>query len=415
MDAANESITLSNFYKGVIEPQKTPLKLWFPIGMGIGLIMLLGLLYGTYQTVFVGHHTLANTKEVPWNIFIVLYAYAISSIGLSYIASFGIVLGFKKFDVIAIRALYLAIFIIIAGVLSVAADLRQPLHGIWLILTTKPTSPLGIVAVTINIYLLLIGLELYLLIKKGHEGLLVKIVAIAAFGMALIVHSYHGAIFGLAYSRGFWSGPYYPIYFLLSALFCSSSIILFVTYITYKATGHQITAKLEDTLKTIGKLLIYLLGAGLFFLFWKMTTAWYFDKPEGMLLLAGPYSINFWVFEVLIGYILPIVIIALSRFDLKWMAVAGFMVMLGLFVSRYDFIIVGQLIPYLGFTPFGSDLGGSISEYGLAEYFPNTTEIVSAIGLVGIVVTAYVLGVKYLPLGMDEMEKEGHEPHTKIK
>ena len=410
MNNTNKTTLFNGIFQGIIEPQKTPLKLWFPLGMAIGFLMLLGLLYGTYQTVFVGHHTLANTKEVPWNLFIVLYAYAISSIGLSYIASFGIVLGFKQFDVIAIRALYLAIFIIIAGVLSVVADMRQPLHGIWLILTTKPTSPLGIVALTINLYLLLIGTELYLLIKKGHEGKLVKIIAIAAFGTALIVHSFHGAIFGLAYSRGFWSGPYYPIYFLLSALFCSSSIILFVTYVTYKATGHKISAKLETTLKTIGKLLIYLLGTGLFFLFWKMSTAWYFDKPEGMLLIAGPYSINFWVFEVLLGYLFPILIITLSRFDLKWMAVAGLMVMVGLFISRYDFIIVGQLTPYLGFTPFGSDLGGSLSKYGLAEYFPNKTEILTAIGMFGLVVTAYVLGVKYLPLGKDELD--GHEPHT---
>jgi len=413
MDAADKSITLSNFYKGVIEPQKTPLKSWFPIGLGIGLMMLASLLYGAYQFMIVGHHTLANTKEVPWNLFIVMYAFCISSIGLSYIASFGIVLGFKQFDVIARRALYLAILIILAGLMSVGADTRQPLHVQWLMLTTHPTSAMGIVAFCLGIYVVLITTELYLLIKKGHEGGLIKLIAIGAFICGLIVHSFHGAIFGLAYSRSFWNGPYYPIYFLLSALFCSSAIILFGTYVTYKVTGLQITAKLEKSLKTVGKLLAYLLSVGMFFLFWKMTTAWYFDKPEGMLLLSGPYSINFWVFEVLIGYLLPVLIITLSRYDLKWMAVAGFMAMLGLAFSRYDFIIIGQLTPYLGFTPFGSDLGGSISKYGLAKYSPNTPEIAFVIGLVGFIWTAYVLGVKYLPLGKDELE--GHEPHTKIK
>jgi molybdopterin-containing oxidoreductase family membrane subunit len=373
-------------------------KLWFPVGLGIGFLMLSGLLYGAYQTQIVGHHTLANTKEVPWNLFIVIYAFCISSIGLSYIASFGIVLGFKQFDVIAKRALFLAIIIIQAGMISVAMDMRQPLHAAYLMLTTHPTSPLGIVAVTINLYLVLIAAELYLLIKKGHDHHLVKKIATAAFGTALIVHSFHGAIFGLAYSRGFWSGPYYPIYFLLSALFCSSSIIILVSVVTYKVTGMEMSAKLEATLKSIGKLLVYLLSIGMFFLFWKMTAAWYFGKPESKLLLAGPYSINFWIFEVMLGYILPIIIIVLFRYNLNMMAIASLMALIGLFISRYDFIIVGQLNPYLGFTPFTS--GGSGSK--LASYFPNATEIAVGIGLFGLVWTAYVLGVKFLPLGKDE-------------
>lgn len=402
---------LTRISNGIIELQETPGKLWFPVGMVIGLAMLSGLLYGAYNFLYIGHHTLANTKEVPWNLFIVIYAYAISSIGLSYIASFGIVLGIKQFDAIARRALFLAILIIIAGMISVGSDMRQPLHSMYLFLTTHPTSPLGVVAITLNIYLVMISLELYLLIKRGHEDRLVKIVATAAFATALVVHSFHGAIFGLADSRAFWSGPYYPIYFLLSALFCSASIILLVTYVTYKVTRVPITAKLENTLKDIGKLLVYLLGIGMFFLFWKMTYAWYAGKPETMLLLAGPYSINFWVFEVLFGYLLPILILVYSRYNLKWMAIAAFFALVGLFMSRYDFIIVGQLTPYLGFAPFGSELGGSFGNLGLARYSPNLVEIATAVGLFGFVLTGYVLGCKFLPLSKDELETHDLQPH----
>jgi molybdopterin-containing oxidoreductase family membrane subunit len=397
--------------RGVIELQETPKKLWFPVGMILGLLMFSGLFYGAYNFLYHGHHTLANSKEVPWNLFIVMYAFAISSIGLSYIASFGIVLGIKQFDVIARRALFLAILIINAGMISVAADMRQPLHAMYLILTTHPTSPLGVVAITINLYLLLIMAELYLLIKRGHEDRLVRIVATAAFGTALVVHSFHGAIFGLAHSRAFWSGPYYPIYFLLSALFCSSSIILLVTYGTYKVTGVQITAKLENTLRDIGKMLVYLLGIGMFFLFWKMTYAWYVDKPETKLLFVGPYAINFWVFEVLLGYLIPIILIVISQYNLRVMAFAAFLALVGLFMSRYDFIIVGQLSPYLGFAPFGSELGGSTSKLGLAAYMPNFVEIATGIGLLGMVLTAYVLGCKFLPLSKDELASEELQPH----
>ncbi|MDP2277262.1 MAG: NrfD/PsrC family molybdoenzyme membrane anchor subunit [Nitrospirota bacterium] len=378
-------------------------KKWFPIGLGIGLVMILvGLQFGLYRIVFIGHETLSNTKEVPWNIFIVNYAFAISSIGLSYLSSFGIVLGIKQFDIIARRSLLLAILIIIAGIMSVAVDMRQPMHAIYMLLTPHVTSALGIVALCINLYLALIILELYLIIKRGHHDLLVKAVAIAAFAMAVVVHSYHGAIFGLSYSRTFWNGPYYPIYFLLSALFASSSMIILVTVVTYRVMGKQISEKLHQTLMSVGKVLLaYLLSIGLFFLYWKMTAGHYFHKKEAYILLTGEYWVNFWVFEVLIGYLIPIVIIAYSRFkDLNKMAFASFLIIIGIYVGRYDFIIVGQLVPYLGFTPFDSELGGSLAS--LASYAPNLTEIALSIGLFGFIWTGYVLGVKYLPLSKDE-------------
>ncbi len=93
------------------------------------------------------------------------------------------------------------------------------------------------------------------------------------------------------------------------------------------------------------------------------------------------------------------------------MAFAAFLALVGLFMSRYDFIIVGQLTPYLGFTPFGSALGGSVSKLGLATYLPNFVEIATGIGLLGMVLTAYVLGCKFMPLSKDELETEELQPH----
>lgn len=376
---------------------------WFPIGMGIGLAMIaIGLWFGLYRIIFIGHHTLGNTKEVPWNIFIVNYAFAISSIGLSYLSSFGIVLGIKQFDIIARRSLYLAILIIMAGIMSVAADMRQPTNVINMMLTPHITSSLGIVSIFINLYLALVILELYLIIKRGHHDLLVRVVAVGAFGMAVIVHSYHGAIFGLSYSRPFWNGPYYPIYFLLSALFASSSMIILVTVVTYKLLGKQMSKKLQETLMSVGKvLLVYLLSIGLFFLYWKMFSGHYFHKKEAEIMLTGDYKWNFWFFEVLLGYLIPIVLIVKARFkDMNLMAFASFLIIIGIWVGRYDFIIVGQLNPYLGFTPFDNDMGGSMSS--LASYSPNLTEIAISIGLFGFIWTGYVLGIKYLPLSKDE-------------
>jgi Ni/Fe-hydrogenase subunit HybB-like protein len=114
---------------------------------------------------------------------------------------------------------------------------------------------------------------------------------------------------------------------------------------------------------------------------------------------------------VLLGYLIPILIIVISQYNLKMMAFAAFLALVGLFMSRYDFIIVGQLTPYLGFAPFGSELGGSVSTLGLADYLPNFVEVATGIGLFGMVLTAYVLGCKFLPLSKDELETHELQPH----
>jgi Ni/Fe-hydrogenase subunit HybB-like protein len=379
---------------------------WFPIGMVIGLGMLLGLLYAGAQIVFLGHHAFATTKEVPWGSLIINYAWAISTIGLSYIASFGVVLGLKQFDTIVRRSLYLALLVVVAGVIGVFADLAAPLHAPFLMLTTHFTGAMGVVAMSINLYIVLIAAELYLVIKRGHNDILVKVVAVLAFGAAVLVHSYHGAIFGMQYMRSFWFGNYYPIYFLLSALFTSSAIIIFVTVATYKMTGMQMSNRLQESLRFIGKMLVYLLVVALFFLYWKMVPTHFAHKKEAYKLLTGDFAFNFWICEVLMTYMLPIAIIVYARFkDLNKMAVAGLLVAVGLWFGRYDFIVVGQLVPYLAFVPFDSDLGGSLTST-FASYRPNLTEIAFSIGQLGFIVTGYMLGVKYLPL----TEEEGEEP-----
>jgi Ni/Fe-hydrogenase subunit HybB-like protein len=374
---------------------------WFPIGLGIGLVLLTGLLYAGAQIVYLGHHAFATTKEVPWGILIINYAWAISTIGLSYIASFGVVLGLKQFDPIVRRALYLALIIVIAGVIGVFSDLAAPMHAPFLMLTTHFTAPMGVVATSINLYIVLIALELYLVIKRGHRDIIVKVVAVLAFAAAVLVHSYHGAIFGMQYMRSYWFGNYYPIYFLLSALFTSSAVIIFVTVVTYKMTGMQMSERLQDSLRFIGKMLVYLLVVACFFLYWKIVPSHYAHKPETYMLLNGDFAFKFWVCEVLGTYLVPIAIIAYARFkDLNKMAVACLLVVVGLWFGRYDFIVVGQLVPYLAFVPFDSDLGGSLSKY--ASYTPSLTEITFGIGQLGFIVTGYMLGIKYLPLHQDE-------------
>jgi molybdopterin-containing oxidoreductase family membrane subunit len=410
---AIKSITaaLSGIYQGVIEKQETPSKSWFPIGMVIGVVLVSLLAYSMYNIYFVGHHVLETNKEVPWGLFIVVYAIAISGIGLGHIASFGTVLGLKQFDLIAKRASYLAIIIIIPGMAAVMLEMTQPLHSIWIFLTPHFTSPLTFVAISIQIYLILIAAELFVMIKYGFDNIALKILAISVFSVMPVVHSYHGAIFGLA-MRDMWSGVYYSFFFLVSSIYASCAFFIVFTYLTYKATGKQISVALGKMLKTMGKVMLAFLILGGFFLYWKLTIASHFHKPSTEVITSGPFKYNF-MLEIALTYAIPILVIAATRFRLGWLTFASLVSLFGLFFVRWNFVIGGQLTPYLGFMQFTSDPGSKF-----ATYSPSVVEITGALGLIGVLFVAYLLGIKYLPLGRgeegEELELQPQEDETRV-
>jgi molybdopterin-containing oxidoreductase family membrane subunit len=379
---------------------------WFTVGMGIGAAMLLALLFGMYRILIVGHDTLATSDDVPWNIFVVVYAFGISSIGLSYIASLGLLLGFKSFDVLARRSLFLALILAPAAMSSIILDMGNPLRAPFIFFFASPTSALAIVAISITAYVVLIALEFYYLLKRGHHSQIVKVLAVGTFLLATIAHSHLGAIFGMTTAKDLWSGPYYPIYFLISAFTTSAAIIIPVTVVTYRMRGMQMSANLIDGLTAAGKLLIGLLLITIFTSYWKLYSGAYAGKSEVKMLFSGAYAMNFWLFEVVIGFVIPLFMLLVSmraesvrRANL--MAAASVFALVGLFVSRYDFVIIGQLITSSSKLLSGIGSGGDYMMQ-LASYSPNITEILTSIGLLGITWVAYLAGVRYIDLDEDE-------------
>ncbi len=105
-----------------------------------------------------------------------------------------------------------------------------------------------------------------------------------------------------------------------------------------------------------------------------------------MLFLTGPFSLPFWLFEVAIGTVLPIPILLYSakREKLIGILIAAVMVLVGVFVMRYDFVVASQVYPVI--------------KEGLPSYFPTFMEILFIGGLWGALFLTYTLGDKLLPL-----------------
>ncbi|MGB3225275.1 MAG: NrfD/PsrC family molybdoenzyme membrane anchor subunit [Desulforhopalus sp.] len=321
----------------------------FTIGL-LALLTVIGIGAGVHS-LYVGHeHTFGVSRGVPWGILIAAYVFfVVTSTGLCIVSSVGHVFGFKNFNPIAKRAVFMSIGTIVAGFLVIAFEIenswRMPVGNV---IGANPTSNIWWMGTLYGAYLFFMMIEFVMLQKNNHKVAM-------SFGLAglltgVVAHSNLGAVFGLLNGREFWHGPYMPIYFITSAAMSGCVAIIFFTYIAYKFNGWKMSDKMKKSMESVAKMGALMMAVIIFFTSWKMITGVTGQPPgkyEAMqALLSGPYAVNFWVGEVALGMIIPFVIIlAVRGRNMNALFIASLAGMIGIFYMRYDLVIIGQLVP----------------------------------------------------------------------
>jgi len=319
--------------------------------MGCGLLTITGVAFGVHSLIAGHEHTFGVTRDVPWGLLIAAYVFfVVSSTGLCIVSSVGHVFGFKDFNPIAKRAVFLSIATIVAGFLVIAFEIenswRMPVANV---VGTNLTSNIWWMGTLYGAYLFLMMIEFVMLQKESHKTAMMF--GLAGLLTGVVAHSNLGAVFGLLNAREFWHGPYMPIYFITSAAMSGCVAIIFFTYLAYRFNGWEMSEDMKKSLGGVAKLGALMMAIILFFTSWKMITGVTGQAPgkyEAMMaLISGPYAVNFWLGEVALGMVIPFALILAVRGDnlkvIFWASVAG---MIGIFFMRYDLVIVGQLVPH---------------------------------------------------------------------
>ena len=116
-------------------------------------------------------------------------------------------------------------------------------------------------------------------------------------------------------------------------------------------------------------------------------------SSQSVMLLNGPFSQSFWLFEITIGSVLPIIFLLYSanKKNISGLLTASIMVLVGVFVMRFDFLVVGEIYPM--FSPMGKD-----ALVLVPSFFPVLMEIFVIAGIFGLLFFTYTLGVQFLPI-----------------
>ncbi len=360
-------------------------------------------LYGIIQVFIHGQEDAYGiSREFPWGLLLVGYVFlVVSSTGLCLVSSLGHLWGFKQFNAIGKRAIWLSFATLVGGFYIIFWELGGPfeLQVLRLIEYFFPfhyKSPILWMGLLYGLYMVFILLEFYFLVTKQWKkafiwGLLGFITGIAA-------HSNLGAVFGFNIARPFWHGVFLPIYFILSALISGTALSIFIQYFSNNGKFSSDSESMT-TLRSLAKLLVLFLGIMLFFEIWKTITSLYGHphmKYEAMMaLVSGPLSTNFWYFEIGLGILVPSILLLLSKFKSPTVIlVSAISVMIGIYFMRFDLVYAGQIVTVTS---------GYLPQTTYLNYTPTLAEVTIFISSLGVAGLVYFIGEKYF-----DLEEETH-------
>lgn len=295
-----------------------------------------------------GEHAFGTTPDVAWGSLIAGYVFfAVAATGTGLVASLGHVFRIKKFDMLAKRALLASILLLISAFAVLAIELSNPFKMIWMLFTPNFSSPIFWMGAFYGAYLILLFAEFYFTLKDNHR--VATGIAYVSFVVKLAAIINLGKLFSFAIAREFWTGYYYPIYMVISAVVSGAAVLTMIVYLKGRDS-----AKFDYLGKNISQTLGKILAGALIFLAVMQAVKIGVSLGSGNVALveaakavvAGPMAYSFWLMEILIGLVLPLVILFYSRFTSSGKAfIASFLAILGLLFSRLNFVYAGQVVP----------------------------------------------------------------------
>jgi molybdopterin-containing oxidoreductase family membrane subunit len=410
----------------------------------IGALAATGLLaaFSLAASLVLSMEILEFSRKIPWATLVSSYAWlVVVGSGLCIINALGGVFGMHRYEMMSKRMAFLSLITILFGLQYIFLHLGRPERAaIYSLISPNLRSAIAWMGSLYSIYLGIVVVELWLLIRKDfvemakkttglkrtiytlfalkkldddsrlaqilnkpylgqvlyhprlhsvlNDPRLPRLIGLLAFVTGVAALTMLGSVFAHTESRALWYGPYYPIYFIVSAIFLGYAFLLAVTIITYKVKGDDMPSPVKAFMFEMAHVLTFLLAVGFALTAFRLFTSIWDPARQGpvMLLLNGPFSLGFWGFEVGLMSLLPafILIWAASKKSLGGALSGSVMVLIGAFVMRYDFLVAGQVYP-------------NIKE-GLPSYLPTMMEIFIIVGVFGGFLFVYTLGEKFLPL-----------------
>lgn len=371
---------------------------------------------------------------VPWGLWVAVYIYFIGlSAGSFLVSSLVYVFNIKRFESIGRLALFSAVVTLFLALLSISADLGHTFRAWHVLVYPNFRSPMAWMIWLYSAYVSLVMLELWFVLRHdlvigakepGVRGTLyrlalfgshdespemlasdrqiVRILATIGVPVAIMFHGGVGALFGVISSRPAWHGGLFPILFLVSALVSGGALLVLVSAVFQGGLRRN-----RDTVLALGTLVLGLLALDLLLQLSEVLVGFYGNESavtENLkLVYGGPYWWVFWIWQLGLGTLIPLVILVLPQTRKNPVAVAGAcgLIAIGFLALRLNIVIPGLA---------DEQLAGISEAYSSprisTDYVPSTMEFFFTAGIVGLGLLMFGIGEWLLPRGEEEHTTE---------
>lgn len=314
----------------------------------IGLLVTGGLALSGLMTQ--GHAALnANSLGMYWGLPIVVYDFfLLTSTGLAMVASIALVFGARDFVVVAKRCVWLALAGLVGGVAVLALELGHPLRAIWAIpFYFQTASPLFWKVLFVAAYVILLLTLFAKLSKPGWTPESVRGTALATLIAALGITVLAGGVYGTMTMRPFWSSGDVPVAFLAESILGGLAFTMFFTYLAYGFNQDMMPPRLKALFtKELPAIFAIAIVVHALFVGARTVTGLY-GNAEGLQVWQHIVRTPLFHVEIWAGLALPLALMLMegTRRSGGMQVLAAALVMVSLLISRYDYIIGGQMVP----------------------------------------------------------------------
>ena len=348
------------------------------------------------------------TDLVPWGLWIAIDLSAIALGAGAFLLSAAVyLLKLKQFQPVARTAVFIGLICYSVAMMMLLMDIGRPdrfWHGFvfW-----NPHSPLWEVTMCVGLYFTVLTLEVLPIFGeagwvKSHLPWLSKrlinihhfapILAVAGLGLSMLHQSSLGATYGVLLARPIWYRPGLAVLFIVSAMAAGPALTVFASKVAARVTPRATVN--QKSLDQIAHFIGWVLVAYLYLRFWDAFSMFYTYQPgrtEGLnMLTQGTLAFNFWIGEILLGILVPMIILLSGRLRRRQplQLIALLLIIGGLIAYRWDTNMVGQLVVF-------SNLPQGITPL-YTQYKPALIEFVVGAGAIAYALFAFTMGVRYL-------------------
>ncbi len=341
-------------------------------------------------------------EYIYWSIQIVMYPFMTGLVaGAFVLSSLYHLFGIKQLKEIARFSLVFSFALLIVAPLPLLLHLQQPQRNYFVYMTPHFSSAIAAFGVVIFIYGAIVASEIWFLYRKHlvegsvklknqlnkslaekirygvytvltlgvfdisertlrQDAKAIKILAGVGVPVACFLHGYAGFIFGSVKANALWMTPLMPVIFIMSAIVSGVALCMLTYIITMEVkkfraarktpfpiyqTREEIKGVEIDVVRKTARYLLFFLISSISLELLDLIFRGYTAVKSWDILRRVIYERDFvdiFIFQYTLGNLFPFILLLIPRLTIRRAIPALFLVLLGVFMMRWNVVIGGQ-------------------------------------------------------------------------